>query len=85
MPDIFQNHTGRMIFLKKTLNLVKIRRNLREILRINFFLFRLILKGIAFIKSEQIFGENFFVINRSKFLAKASCDKEFDSFLEGFL
>ena len=45
LPDIFQNHNGRMIFLKMTLNLVKIGRNLREKLRFDFFFFRLILKG----------------------------------------
>ena len=37
LPDIFQNHTSRIIFSKLTLNLVKIWRNLRNKMRFDFF------------------------------------------------
>ena len=37
LPDIFQNHTSKMIFSKLTLNLVKIWRNLRNKMRFDFF------------------------------------------------
>jgi len=52
--NYFQNHTGRMIFLKMTLNLGKIRRNLRKKLRFDFFLFRLIFIAISLIKLKSI-------------------------------
>ena len=45
ISNYFQSYNARMIFSKMTLNLGKIRRNLRKNLRFDFFLFRLIFNG----------------------------------------